>query len=267
MEIAGKHWPQGGGLMLISDDKNNTKEISLPNERLRELMSNPLFFVLPEDTEPRKHSENIDTLIGHKVNRIERSLMEAYVPYFKEEEENSEIKHYKGTQTWIGLDPQALQTPYSDIHGALSLVQKYDPRTIIDLGAGYGRVGVVVEALLPDAEFIGYEILDERIEEANRIFKYLKLSNCEMRKQNVLLDTFELPEADVYFIYDFSDPDDVQVILKQLSARIYRDRFFLIARGKGIRSLIQVKFPEFWAAHGAKHENEWSLYSSFCDLV
>lgn len=50
------------------------------------------------------------------------------------------------------------------------------------------------------------------------------------------------------------------------SSKMYRDHFFVVAKGEGVRSLIQLRYPEFWAAHGAVHKEGWSLYSSFQDL-
>src|SRR5690606_7300103 len=141
----------------------------------------------------------------------------------------------------------------TEISSFLGYFQKHNPKTIVDLGAGYGRVGIVMNAIFPEANFIGYEILDLRLLEARRMFDLLELKNCEMRSQNILEKDFEIPKADVYFIYDFSDPHDLKVILKRLSAKLRKERFFIVAKGEGVRSLIQLKFPEFWVCHGVVH--------------
>lgn len=236
------------------------------NIEIRELLKQPDFFIPPIDKSARQHSKDLDRILGFKIPKIERKLMQKYRCYDKGLDESNKKKHFEGTQTWIGLHPQVLQTPYSEISHFLSLVKKYNPKKVVDLGAGYGRVGIVMNAILPEASFSGYEIMDVRLNEAERIFDLYDLEKCEMLKQNILEENFQMPSADLYFIYDFSDPQDLRLILKRLAAKIFKDRFFIVAKGEGIRSLIQLKFPEFWASHGVVHQKQWSLYSSFCNL-
>ena len=164
------------------------------------------------------------------------------------------------------MHPQSLQTPYSEILDFLTVLSYWKPKTFVDVGAGYGRVAIVLDSVLPDTQFIGYEIVEQRRLEGMRMFAELGLTNCVLHSQNVLEDGFRLPNADVYFLYDFSDPPDIRQILKQLIAKIGKDRFFIVARGQGIRSMIQLQFPQIWAARGAIHKKNWSLYSSFIDL-
>ena len=194
-------------------------------------------------------------------------LLGQYQAFFKTGTCKKGKKKYQGTQAWIGLHPQTLQTPYDEILEAFDFLQNDKIDSIVDFGAAYGRVGVVANSVFPGADFLGYEIIKERIEEGERIFKKLELPNCRLEEKNILEEDFELPEADLYFIYDFSNPEDLKKVLKKISKKMYEDRFFLIARGKGIRSLIQLRYPEFWASHGVIHKGEWSLYSSFKDLI
>ncbi len=233
---------------------------------IKELLKNPDFFIAPFDQDERQHSKEIDKMLGFKIPKVEQKLLKKYRAFYKSADDSNKKAHYQGTQTWIGLHPQVLQTPYNQISHFLSYFKKYNPKTVVDLGAGYGRVGIVMNAILPDATFIGHEILEIRLKEANRIFDIYGLDQCEMRCQNILEDSFDLPSADVYFIYDFSNIDDLMVILKRLSEKLKHDQFFIVAKGEGIRSLIQLKFPEFWTSHGVVHQKEWSLYSSFTDL-
>lgn len=236
------------------------------NQTLCDLVRDPAFFELPDDIRPRDQSKKIDKILGFKIPKIEQGLLKKYKAYYKLADETDRKQNFGGTQTWIGLHPQVLQTPYSEILDFFLILKKYRPKSIIDLGAGYGRVGIVMNSLMQETSFLGYEIMDVRLNEARRIFESLKLTNCEMVQKNILDNDFKLPSADIYFIYDFSDPMDVRKILSQLSNKLYKERFFIVAKGEGIRSLIQLKFPEFWASHGAIHRKNWSLYSSFCDL-
>lgn len=234
-------------------------------EELSQLISNENFFRLPAGIHPRRQSKKIDRILGYKIGKIEQGLLRKYKAYFKNESEGRK-QHYEGTQTWIGLHPQVLQTPYSEILEFFTLLKPHAPKKVVDLGAAYGRVGVVMSSIFPETEFIGYEVVDQRIREARRVLDGLELANCAIENQNILEEGFDLPTADVYFIYDFSDVQDLYKILNQLSLRVFEERFFLVAKGEGIRSIIQLKFPQFWAAHGVIHRKNWSLFSSFCDL-
>ena len=44
-----------------------------------------------------------------------------------------------------------------------------DGDTFVDIGSGYGRVGCVVGVNFPNSRFLGYEIVQERVIEAQRV--------------------------------------------------------------------------------------------------
>jgi len=232
---------------------------------LQKMVANENFFILPKGISPKEQSKRIDRILGYRIGRIEQKHLQSYCAYYRPAADERK-KHFEGTQTWIGLHPQVLQTPYSEIWHFLNILRPYNPKTIVDFGAAYGRIGIVMKGIFPQAEFIAYEIMETRAAEARRMWEHLQLDRCVMIQQNILEDEFAIPPADVYFMYDFSSPLDVRVILKKLLAKLKSDRFFLVARGSGIRSLIQLKFPQFWSVHGVIHHNDWSIYSSFCDL-
>lgn len=233
---------------------------------LIQLIKREQFFTCPAGEHPRVHSKKLDKILGYRIPKIEQKLLKQYRAYDTLADESNRKQQYQGTQTWIGLHPQVLQTPYHHIKQFLSILKKYNPRVVVDLGAAYGRMPLVMNAVLGPSEFIGFEILPERLDEANRIHQKLNLLNCSMRQQDILAQDFDLPDADIYFIYDFSNPMDIRKILLKLKEKLHRDKFFIVATGEGVRSLIQLKFPEFWSLHGVVHKNGWSLYSSFVDL-
>ena len=210
----------------------------------------------------RIHSKLLDKAIGFKIQNIEKKLLKKYRPYYKVDDDSSRKRHYQGTQTWIGLHPQALQTPYNDILDALSVFHKVLPEKVIDFGAGYGRVGIVMKSLYPNAEFIGYEILEERMTEGNRIFEKLNLDNCIIKDQNILDDNFKIPEADIYFIYDFSEVDDLNKILLRLRKISEKKDFYLIAKGERVHYLINRKFKDFRSVNFANDDEFWSIFTT-----
>lgn len=218
--------------------------------------------MLPKGSHPQGQSKLIDKILGYKVARIEQKYLKKYRAYDRLPAFGNEKKHYVGTQVWIGLDPQALQTPYSEILSFLKYLSPYRPQTIVDLGAAYGRIGVVLKSVLPDARFIGFEVMKERIDEARRMWEILDLKQCSIIEQNILDHDFELPEADVYFIYDFSNILHVRQILDRLKGKLKTKQFVIIARGEGICSLIKRSYPEFWMDSGLIMKHDWLVCSS-----
>lgn len=210
--------------------------------------------------EKKCSSDEIDKILRLRVFETEKILLEKH-GHFKQY--NYPLKH----ETWIGLEPETLQTPYYEILEALSLLEKYSINTYIDLGAGYGRLAFTLYALNRDFNFIGYELVNERVDEGNRVIKELKLHQAKLHCQNILAEDFNIPMADLYLIYDFSTPKDQKNLLDQFSKRMYKDNFFLLARGKGIRSLIQNEYPEFYNCNGVIHLQNISIYSSFTELT
>ena len=193
-------------------------------------------------------------------------MLQKYRAYYKSIDDSTKKRHYEGTQTWIGLHPQALQTPYCDIYKALSMLKKFEIKKIIDIGSGYGRVGHVMNSLFPKASFVGYEVLEQRQREGNRIFELHQLLNCKIELKNVLEEQFELPKADIYFIYDFSEMKDLSQILTELSSRLINQSFFLIVKGERINYLLANKFKEFWLSSGYLQAGDLKIYSSRCNL-
>lgn len=123
-----------------------------------------------------------------------------------------------------------------------------------------------MNAIFPEAKFIGYEILKDRKNEANRIYEKLELQNCSVELQDVLADDFDLPNADIYFIYDFSEMVDVDKILKQIATRMNDQEFFLITRGERVDSLIKSKYRNFWLENGMIKIGNLKIYSSKINL-
>lgn len=192
------------------------------------------------------HAKSLDRYLGYRVPKIEAKLLQKYRAYDRSNDNTSKKKHYMGTQTWIGLHPQALQTPYFDIYEVLSFLKNEDVKHVVDIGAGYGRVGIVANVIYPEVKFTGYEILRQRQQEGNRIYSNLNLDNCKIELEDVLEPDFELPKAEVYFIYDFSEKEHVYRILKSLSERINRYKFYLIARGDRVDYVIENNFRHVW---------------------
>ncbi len=226
-----------------------------------EVISNHTFSNM-EKRHPRLHAKAVDKLLGYKISKIEVKLLQKYRAYDRDDDASNRKQHYKGTQTWIGLHPQALQTPYCDIYDALKKLDDAQIDHVVDIGAGYGRVGLVLSVLRPEAKFTGYEIVRPRQVEGNRVFSKLGLHNSEIELRNVLESDFQLPEADVYFIYDFSEREDLFLILEQLSRKVLNKKFYLIMRGDRVDHLMKHNFNHIWQCSMNLHSSDLKIYTS-----
>lgn len=238
----------------------------LPTQQLHHLARNENTYRDPQGVRPRAHSKSLDHMFGYKIPKIEQKLLQKYSPYDQATKKEDRKQHFQGTETWIGLPPQVLQTPYSDILKALTVFRSLEINKIIDIGAGYGRVGLVMNAIFPKSEFIGYEILKKRENEANRIFEKLELENCKVLLQNVLEEGFTLPKADLYFIYDFSEMSDICIILDQLNERVEKESFFLIAKGERVNKLLEINYHNIWIKNGCREVGDLKIYSTQVNL-
>ncbi len=211
---------------------------------------------------PRVHAKILDKELGYRISKIEEKLLKKYSAYDKPVDASSKKQHYEGPETWIGLHPQILQTPYCDIYKALALLIDFDIRHVVDIGACYGRIGLVLNTIMPNAQFTGYEIIKQRQIEANRIYSKLNLKNSIVELKNVLNDSFEIPAADIYFIYDFSEREDINIMLRKLNETMRGRDFFLITKGDRIDYLMKYKFSRDWTIFSNVDETNLKIYKS-----
>jgi tRNA A58 N-methylase Trm61 len=198
------------------------------------------------DLAKREHSRKIDRDLGFNINAIEAKLINTA-------KAKCHGGHYyqwgpaihDGAQTWVGLDFQTLQLTYADLIGIITEHQLTKAQHVVDLGAAYGRLGIALSVIAPNVKFTGVEYVNERVDEGNRIYKNLNLKNCTLEVGDLNSDKFVLPEADVYYLYDFGNDQQISVFLKRLSAAFHEKKFRLIARGHMSRDLIKKHHPYF----------------------
>lgn len=159
------------------------------------------------------------------------------------------------TRDWVGFPPSTFLSPYLEleesVRSALRLAheQSRNLSSWVDLGAGYGRLGFVLGAVLgrenPDSrlQFVGYELVPERVEAASAALTSL-VPWAHLVTQDLSASDFTLPIADVYFCYDFGAPDHLLKSFGELQALAFRGHAFtLIARGGLCRNLISRYHP------------------------
>ncbi len=207
-------------------------------------------------------SEQIDLKLGFEINRVESLLLSEAKELrpLGTMANFGEILH-KGHQTWVGLDPQILNTPYIELAEMCDQLLPKDGEVVVDLGAGYGRLGIVLHFLYPDVIFKGYELVKERVVEGNRILKKFQVKDGELLEQDLMNPLFRLPKANYYFLYDYGKVEHIRHTLSQLEEMTSHHHFKVIARGKGARSIIEHEHPWLTSLNEVIHQNNYSIYA------
>jgi len=203
-------------------------------------------------------SGEIDRSLGLKVTEIEARLLNKARKILPEGNHHvwGEALH-GGNQTWVGLHPETIQTPYQELKDICEYLDPKPEERVVDLGAGYGRLGFTLASLYPESHFLGIEFVKERVQEGSRIFESLKKPDLCLISGDLTDSSFELPQGEYYFIYDFGKVPHIRSILQKFSSLADQKRFILVARGKGIRSLIVNEFH--WLIEVQRKEN-YSIY-------
>ncbi len=196
--------------------------------------------------EAQIHATAVDRWLGLDISNIEASL-----------------QHKNSDQNlWIGLPPEALLTPYIEFRQILEKLQLAPGSTVIDFGAGYGRMGFVVGAHHPGVKFIGYELVPERVFEGARCLREQNCTSAQLLCANIDSPEFVLPEAETYFIYDFSHRAAIDRLLIRLQQLAKRRSIIVVARGRSSRDAIDHGAPWLSQVVTPEHFQNFSIYRS-----
>jgi hypothetical protein len=212
----------------------------------RAVLAAPGYFRAPgrELASVLAHTEAIDAALGVRVCAIEAELKER--ARVRRPEGNVETwgkSMHGGRQTWVGLGTTQLQTHYDELDRICRAVDPRPDAHAVDLGAGYGRMGLVWGHHCRAGRFTGIEWVSERAEEANRVLSRYALCPARVTRQDLTAPDFVMPVADCYMIYDYGDRADVARTLDQLSELAREHRFTLVGRGGMTTKAIEARDP------------------------
>lgn len=193
----------------------------------------------------KKHAALVDNWLGFKIQNVESTF-------------SRDLQTEHQQELWIGLDPQAMLTPYLEIRTMLDWVQPIEGDTIAELGAGYARMAHVIKAHYPNVFYKGYEYVEARVIEARRVLG--EDSFCEIIHADLTDDLFQLPKASVYFIYDFGSQSGIRKILKSLQSLARSHAFKVIGRGRATRQIIEREEPWLSQVVPPRHHSQFSVY-------
>lgn len=196
----------------------------------------PLQTYVDHDLTKRHISSQIDHALGFNIKHIEEILQskaKGLAPDKQFDQWGPTL--HGGAQTWVGLDFQILQTTYHDLKSIFEIIKPKNGECIIDLGAGYGRLGIFLQHFYPRTKFVGIELVQERVDEGNRILEKLKSTNKKLIAFD-LSELTELPAGDIFFIYDFGSVTHIKKILEILKHT--PGRRLLVVKGRIARQIM-----------------------------
>jgi SAM-dependent methyltransferase len=192
------------------------------------------------------HAQRVDAWLGLEPERVEHTLSSTH----------------ERVGQWVGLHPDALQTPYTEIRLMLHLLDLKSGDSIVDLGAGYGRMGFVVGRHYPHVSFTGYEISRERVEAGNIAREKFHFRNVKLLEQDITHPRFQIPLAKAYFIYDFGTRKNIQQVIEGLKHISRSQRMVVIGRGRATRDRIERMEPWLSQIVQPAHYGNFSIYRS-----
>ena len=206
--------------------------------------------------EAQEHSEYVDRWLGFDLNKIENELLTR--PSCDESGTDAPQR------LWIGLSPQAMLTPYTEIRSILAKLAPQAGETVVDLGAGYGRMGLVIGRHYPEVHFLGYEFVNPRVAEAQRIFARMNFSSSSIRMQRADLNVagFVPLEASFYFIYDFGTRQAIEHSLASLRTIARHKPITVVGRGRASRDAIERRHPWLSQIVVPEHYGHYSIFRS-----
>lgn len=172
----------------------------------------------------KQHSALVDAYLGLETTAVEASLQPGPA----------------GSETWQRQGPDTFLTPYSELRRMLALVNPRADWVVADLGAGYGRLGFVLHRHYALCDFVGVELVPERVAAGNRA---LESFGAGAGLQVGDLFRQPPPPADLYFVYDFGAKEAIRATLERLRVAA-RDRVVrLVGRGRAVRDQIEREHP------------------------
>ncbi len=191
-----------------------------------------------------------DLSLGHKGLRLYRTfdhidiLFDLNYQLDKDMVVDYETKERLYQQSGVGV-----QSGYSSIILALQVASPAKDSTIIDLGSGYGRVGLVCALLRSDINFIGYEYVPHRVEVSNCASSALELDHkLQFITQDLSLESFKIPVANIYYLYDPFTEETYRHVLEQIVELSKKQKVTVVTKGNASAWLTEISDRHSWPA-------------------
>lgn len=155
-----------------------------------------------------------------------------------------------------------VQSSYNTIITALNYLRLPQNARLIDLGSGFGRVGLVVSLLRPDIQFTGYEFVGSRVELANAALQKLGLQKTLFIQQDLSQPDFKIPEAEVYYLFDPFTAETYSHVIAQLNQIAAQRKIMIVTKGNAREQFMTVNEKKNWSAPQVLNYGNFCLFRS-----
>lgn len=156
-----------------------------------------------------------------------------------------------------------VQSTYNTIIIALNYLRIPLNARFVDLGSGYGRVGLVVSLLRPDIDFKGYEFVSNRVDLANAATHKLGIQKkTQFFHQDLSLADFKIPEAEVYYMFDPFTAETYTHVIAQLNVIAATKKIMIITKGNAREQFMTVAEKKNWSAPQVFSYGNFCLFRS-----
>lgn len=139
-----------------------------------------------------------------------------------------------------------VQTSYATAMVALQALDMRPGETLIDLGSGYGRVGILGGLLREDLQFVGYEFVRHRVECSQNSGERAGLGHVRFHCQDLGDPDFEIPAAAVYYLYDPFNEETYRRVLRRIHAVASRKPVRVVTNADAGAWFQKFMTPERW---------------------
>jgi hypothetical protein len=195
-----------------------------------------------------KEQEGVDQLIGHQGLQLYRTFDRLDDVFNLDYQLDRDMvvdpltKERLYERAGVGV-----QSGYSTILLAMDFLNTKQGGKVIDLGSGYGRVGLVCSLLRPDIDFTGYEYVAHRVDIGNKACSFLNLGDSlNFETQDLSLESFDIPDADVYYLYDPFTKETYQYVLRQIVEISKRKDITIVTKGNARSWLVDLSIENSW---------------------
>lgn len=156
-----------------------------------------------------------------------------------------------------------VQSGYSTVLTALRYLKPEKNSRFIDLGSGYGRIGIVIGLLRPDIDFIGYEYVPQRVDIANQSAVHFKIDqSVHFITQDLSSHQFQIPEAEIYYLYDPFSEATYKYVLDQLMKISQKKKIVIVTKGNARDWIMEITQKNGWEKPVEFDNRNLSLFSS-----
>ncbi len=136
-----------------------------------------------------------------------------------------------------------VQTSYASILAALRALDLPPEAHLIDLGSGYGRMGLIAGLWRSNLKFTGYEFVGHRVKISNRCaLRAILNDRVQFIEQDLSDPNFQIPLADAYYMYDPFSPKTYQRVIDQLNQLSHKHPITVVTKadaGTWFQKMIQ----------------------------